>query len=102
MVVGMGMDYTPDVFRDACAQFFPINLPDASVPEIEKVLRNLVSFYGNNAYYGKMKNLVAQRFDVDCENFGLFDRLLRDYGYGITSGNVITLPELEVIEAEHA
>ena len=102
MVVGMGMDYTPDVFRDACAQFFPINLPDASVPEIEKVLRNLVSFYGNNAYYGKMKNLVAQRFDVDCENFGLFDKLLRDYGYGITSGNVITLPELEVIEAEHA
>ena len=49
-----------------------------------------------------MKNLVAQRFDVDCENFGLFDRLLRDYGYGIMSGNVITLPELEVIETEHA
>ena len=92
-VVGMGMDYTPDVFKDACTQFLQLNSMETSVIEIEKVLRNLVSFYGENAYYGKIRNLVVQRFDLDSRNFGLFDQVLRDYGYSIKDGCIIGLPE---------
>lgn len=102
IVVGMGMDYTPDVFRDACTQFLPLNIADASVANIEKVLRNLVIFYGENAYYGKIKELVAQRFDVDSKNFGLFDKILKEYGYYINDGYIITTPGITDLEAKHA
>ena len=101
-VVGMGMNYTPDVFRDACTQFLQLNVMDTSVVEIEKVLRNLVAFYGENAYYGKIRNLIVQRFEMDSRNIGLFDQVLSDYGYYIKDGGIIVLPELVEMEAKHA
>ncbi|MCQ2413073.1 MAG: NYN domain-containing protein [Sphaerochaetaceae bacterium] len=90
MVVGMGQERTPDVFRNSCNLFFQMEDRDVSLDDLKTVLEKLVAYYGNRPSYEKIKNLITQRFALSVMGFQSFDAVLKSLGYHVTKAGCIT------------
>jgi len=80
-VVGMGNDSTPGVFRKACNYFFYLDDKDTSPADLKRVLGELVAHYNGRVSYGKIKQLITNRFGLNMMGFSSFDQVLNTYGY---------------------
>lgn len=90
MVVGMGQERTPDVFRNSCNLFFQMEDRDVSLDDLKTVLEKLVAYYGSRPSYEKIKNLMTQRFALSAMGFRSFDAALNYLGYHVTKEGCIT------------
>ena len=103
VVVGMGRDSTPEVFRRACSKFFFIDDKETSVDDLEKVLGNLIAHYKYKAPCYKVKPLITQRFGLSSMGFGSFENMLHAFGYCIDSDDCIVKKDFMIeVEEKHA
>ena len=89
VVVGMGNDSTPEVFRKKCSKFFLIDDKETSVEELERVLRQLIAHYNDKAPCHKIKPLITQRFGLCSMGFRSFELMLNAFGYCIDNDDFI-------------
>jgi len=89
IVIGMGKDQTPVVFRAACSQFFYLDTKNTSPVDLERVLGELVIHYNGRVSYRQIKHLITNRFGLNMMGFDSFNQVLEKYGYTATRTGVI-------------